>query len=651
MKRILIYAFSALLLMTACETLPEYSLDVETCPVEEILYNPETGLTEVTIYGRITGDESLIRERGFIWAKEDRFDTSIITVESNAPFSVSFNNMEKDKEYFVKAYVRTTRGDFYGEYISFKSISPIVIENATDVERDINGNFVTVRGRFISDGGTTPSRYGIRISESESGAGQEYLSNNLKDGMFSVDVKDVKSNTDYYVEVFGENPLGEVKSNKAKVHTLTVALAEAAVMEDGFIDIKPQSLTVKCKVLSNGNDYTTTYGIKYGLSEDNLDKEIAASEIADDDTYVLTADNLETGTKYYFKAYAKNTVGTNLSAAQSASTLRQSPPMTSVSDVTQEVNYTWDWAKIESTIIDDGGIPITERGVYIGKTPETMTKVASNETLDSFFTEVTGLEQATKYYYTSYAINSKGEGRGEEIKSFYTGVLDKDVFERDEKLQFKSGKLVYYLMEPFEVTLDGKSAELIVLDRNLGATKQAEGKAYDCQAAGGYYKWGSFEMQVSPDMAWLSTKSGKKGVALPKVGDDIWNGVGDKLQNTDNSATSWRGLYEADPPQASNPCPAGFHVGTQSEWSALLTATGATNEDKFTSTFKFCYTGEFSPTATWDAITQAKTWMDGSKSTTPANPTGFQLTTSALTNLNSTMARKRALPVRCIKDY
>ncbi len=649
MKRILITVFSVLLAFTACETVEEYTLTVETLPVEDILYNPATGKTVVTVKGRITGDETYVRERGFIWSKEDPFNTSIVTVKTNEPFETTFDNLEKNKAYYVKAYVRTTRGDFYGEYLPFKSISPIILENATDPDNDINGNFVTIRGRLVSDGGVTPSKYGARLSTSQSSAGTEYPASNLKDGMFSVDITPVDGNTDYYVEVFAENPLGEVKTGKMKVHTKTLELAEAEIA--GFPDTKPQNITVMAKVISNGNDYSTRYGIKYGLAENALDKTVEATSIEEDSSYTILVDGLETGTTYYFAAYATNSTGTKISEVRSNATLRQCPPIVSTDDIVKEAGFTYDWARPSGKVVDEGGLTITEYGFYIGKDSTVVTKYPASGIQDlAFSCEITGLEQATRYFYTAYAVNSQGEARGEKFKSFYTGILDKDIYEKDANMQFKTNKLIYYMLDPIEVYIGSNKYELIVLDRNLGATKMATSMDFDYQAAGAYYKWGCFKVQLSADMAYLATQKGVNNALVPSVNGVLWNGYGDQEQNTDNAATSWKALYEADPPQAANPCPDGFHVGSKAEWLALVEATRATNAAAFSETFKMCICGEFSPTGQWNAITQFKVWTDDSHSTTPANPTADQFSSVTLTN-TSNLARKRSLPVRCIKDY
>ena len=650
MKHVLLITISVLLLTVACETVPEFSLMVETCPVEDILYNPQTGFTEVIVHGKITGDESLVRERGFIWAKEDKFNTSVIAIQSNEPYSVTFSNLEKDKEYFVKAYVRSTRGDVFGEYLSFRSISPIILRNVTNEEKDINGNFITVRGEFVSDGGVTPSRYGVRISETLGGTPTEYLADNLANGMFSVDILDVKSNTDYYVEVFAENPVGEVQTEPKKIHTLSLALPEVAIDETRFIDIKPQSLTLRCKILSNGNDYATTYGVYYGASKDAINTEIKALEMETDTTYVLTADQLETGTKYYFSAYAKNSVGTFLSEADSASTLKQAVPMVSIGEVVQGESFTYDWAELTGSIIDDGGLTVTERGFYVGKDTLSMTKYVSSVESVDYTADISGLDQATKYYYTSYAVNAKGEGRCKEFKSFYTGVLDKEIYERDDTMGFKTNKLIYYMMDPVRVKLAAPdSVDLFVLDRNIGATKVATGSTYDYKACGYYFRWGSFLPQASADMVWLASYTGTQNTQIPVVNGELYNGWGIQLQNTNYEDVSWRAAYEADPPRAANPCPAGFHILAMNEISALIVATKSSTESQFADWFHFCLSGGLDPEGKWAAIVQWKIWLDDAV-TTGAQPAACQFQKSTFPNY-ATLARVRALPVRCVKDY
>ncbi len=104
------------------------------------------------------------------------------------------------------------------------------------------------------------------------------------------------------------------------------------------------------------------------------------------------------------------------------------------------------------------------------------------------------------------------------------------------------------------------------LDRNLGATRVATSST-DTQAYGDYYQWGrpadghqTKYLTNNNSTGFTNTRS---ATAVPST--DLWiapiDGSNDWLSTPDN--TLWTG---ANP--ATNPCPAGFRIPTESEWRA-----------------------------------------------------------------------------------
>jgi len=104
------------------------------------------------------------------------------------------------------------------------------------------------------------------------------------------------------------------------------------------------------------------------------------------------------------------------------------------------------------------------------------------------------------------------------------------------------------------------------LDRNLGASRVATSST-DTQAYGDYYQWGRPADGHQTKYLTNNNSSGvtttRSATAVPAT--DLWiapiDGSNDWLSTPDN--TLWTG---ANP--ATNPCPAGFRIPTEAEWSA-----------------------------------------------------------------------------------
>jgi uncharacterized protein (TIGR02145 family) len=76
----------------------------------------------------------------------------------------------------------------------------------------------------------------------------------------------------------------------------------------------------------------------------------------------------------------------------------------------------------------DGGSKITDCGLYIGNAanPETLgSKISIGADTGSFYVQINGLIPATQFYMKAYAVNSKGQGLGEQ-ETFTTPATIKD---------------------------------------------------------------------------------------------------------------------------------------------------------------------------------------------------------------------------------
>ena len=113
------------------------------------------------------------------------------------------------------------------------------------------------------------------------------------------------------------------------------------------------------------------------------------------------------------------------------------------------------------------------------------------------------------------------------------------------------------------------------MDRNLGASRVATSST-DTQAYGDYYQWGRPADGHQTKYLTNNNSSGftntRSATAVPAT--DLWieptDGSNDWLSTPDN--TLWTG---ANP--ATNPCPAGFRIPTESEWSAERATWSSTN--------------------------------------------------------------------------
>lgn len=123
---------------------------------------------------------------------------------------------------------------------------------------------------------------------------------------------------------------------------------------------------------------------------------------------------LSPGTMYYVNAYATNSIGTSYSSTSTFTTLALAPTITT----TELTNITITTATSGGTISNDGGSPVTVRGVC-WSTKESPT-IADSKTTDgtgtgSFTSAIINLTPGATYYFRAYATNSINTTYGNQV--------------------------------------------------------------------------------------------------------------------------------------------------------------------------------------------------------------------------------------------
>lgn len=132
---------------------------------------------------------------------------------------------------------------------------------------------------------------------------------------------------------------------------------------------------------------------------------------------------LAKGITYYVRAYATNSEKTIYGDEINFSTSDTLPTISTVA----VINITWNSAESGGNVIDDGGSPVTQKGVC-WNTSQNPT-IANDTTLNgssigSFSSFIVGLALNSTYYVKAYATNNEGTGYGDEIMFKTYGILN-----------------------------------------------------------------------------------------------------------------------------------------------------------------------------------------------------------------------------------
>ena len=178
-------------------------------------------------------------------------------------------------------------------------------------------------------------------------------------------------------------------------------------------NITTTGATLNGNVTSNGGATVTARGFMYGTSASNLSQSVQS--VSGTGSYTRALTGLSSGTTYYYKAYATNSVGTAYGEVRTFTTTGiPSVQTNSATDITAT------GAMLNGNVTSDGGATVTARGFMYGTSENDLSqRIQSGSGTGSYTKALTGLSCVTTYYYKAYATNSVGTAYG-EVMSFTT---------------------------------------------------------------------------------------------------------------------------------------------------------------------------------------------------------------------------------------
>ncbi|HET9571019.1 MAG TPA: fibrobacter succinogenes major paralogous domain-containing protein [Bacteroidales bacterium] len=345
-------------------------------------------------------------------------------------------------------------------------------------------------------------------------------------GEYTSIIKDLSPSTIYYVRAYATNQFGTAyglqatftaKSFALTSNTPAFIMAQSAV-SGGFVSSNGDSVTV----IARGVCWSTSVNPTVSLTT----KTVNGSGIG---SFSSIMKDLMADTKYYVRAYVTNSVGTTYGNELNFTTQNGIVILTTAA-ATAETSTS---ATLGGNISNDGGAPVTERGVCwstsINPTISLSTKTVNGSGAGSFTSFLTGLQSGTTYYVRAYATNSVGTTYGDE-KSFSTRLLSGTLTDID-------GNLYHF------ITI-GTQTWMV---ENLRTTK---------------YRDGTSIPNVTEATQWRVLTTGAYC--------DYNNAVG-------NSTTYGRLYNWYAVSNSPSIAPTGWHVPTDAEWATLTTYLGGMN--------------------------------------------------------------------------
>ncbi len=370
------------------------------------------------------------------------------------------------------------------------------------------------------------------------------------------------------------------------------------VSEAWVMELSSTSVTLNSYVLSDGGSAVTSRGVCWSISENPTisgNKTIKGAGLGSFSTEISELTPLTT---YYVRSYAKNRAGIGYSKVTSFATGRHLVSLSTlnVASVTDNSAVSGGFITAES------GAIITAKGVCWGKSlPPTLNdnKTSEGTGLETFSSNITGLEPGTTYYVRSYAICNDFIEYGwvETFRTYDGSLIDAD-------------KNVYYSI---------KIGNQEWMSSNLKVTKYSNGELIGTTTPASL----DIQMFESPEYQW------------PVAGNEINVKAFGRLY-TWYAATDSRKL-----------CPSGWHMPSHVEWSVLAASLTGLDGIRFTSIpagyrLPDGIFSQFEHTARW--------WSSTSYSATEAYSTYCEDIYAGIVRPSSNSV-KYGFSVKCVKDY
>ena len=383
------------------------------------------GITNALMGGEITYDGGkVVTERGLCFSQTKSptiKDLKIPVGDGEGKFAIVASQLKENTLYYVRAFAINSIGIAYGNERNFTTLDYRLVKLKTNPASDIGMFLATLHGEVFDDGGGHIMERGflMSLSPNPSLSDMKFVSSQSVVGPMKTVVTELIENTTYYYRSFAKNEKGYSLGNIQSFTTLDIKFPEIVTLPVTNISFTLANYEAEVKydggvpILERGFCFSTQPN---PTIQDN--KYLVSGELG---VFKLVMTELQPGTLYYVRSFAKNRKGLQYGNQVSFTTVAYTPPTVITQDVGQVTTQS---AQANGQVSDEGNTPVTERGFCFGQNRNPSVndrKVDLGSGIGGFSFNFSGLSEGTTYYVRAYAINKKGIFYGEE-KSFRTAV-------------------------------------------------------------------------------------------------------------------------------------------------------------------------------------------------------------------------------------
>lgn len=355
-----------------------------------------------------------VKSRGFVFGLSGGSLDTVFCGSGTGVYSADLNNLQPNTTYVYEAFAKNAGGTGTSGKVTFTTkdnLSPTV---KTGEVEEISTTTASCGGIVTNDGGADVTERGVCWGTSHDPTlGDSHSSSGNGLGEYHCNMTNLSAYTKYYVRAYAINSKGVAYGEEKSFTTLDFDLPE--VTTANVTDITQTSAKGGGEVTSDGGTTVTERGICWST---NHTPTISGSHVASGTgmgSFTSDITGLNAHTKYYVRAYATNSKGTNYGEELSFNTSANLPTV-STGSVT---NIATTSATGSGNVTNDGGSTITERGLCWSTHHDPTINgihISVGDGTGEFTAAMANLTPNTTYYVRAYAINGVGTNYGDEVE-------------------------------------------------------------------------------------------------------------------------------------------------------------------------------------------------------------------------------------------
>lgn len=231
---------------------------------------------------------------------------------TDGDFNGLITNLSPSTTYYIRGYLKDENAIAYGIELSFTTKSPVLnlATITTTSATSVTQTTAISGGNISNDGGATISSRGICYGlTSNPDTSNTYIPGGSGNGSFSSSISGLTQSTTYYVRAYASNSVGTAYGNQISFTTSSYALPTLTTTT--ATSITQTTAISGGNVTSDGGATVTSKGICYNTTGNPTTSNSVVSSGSGTGSFISNLTGLNTGTTYYVRAFATNSVGTS----------------------------------------------------------------------------------------------------------------------------------------------------------------------------------------------------------------------------------------------------------------------------------------------------------------------------------------------------